>query len=101
MVLDLFGLPRSPRSPAASPWTEKRLRYLRRRWSEGARAREIGAELGVTTNAVIAKIHRLGIARLSPRMAAGAAKHSAHGAATIRPPARRLLAPAATSAPAP
>ena len=66
MVLDLFGLPRSPRSPAASPWTEKRLRYLRRRWSEGARAREIGAELGVTANAVIAKIHRLGIARLSP-----------------------------------
>jgi len=66
MVLDLFGLPWSPRSPAASPWTEKRLRYLRRRWSEGARAREIGAELGVTTNAVIAKIHRLGIARLSP-----------------------------------
>lgn len=65
-MLDLFGLPRSPRSPAASPWTEKRLRYLRRRWSEGARAREIGAELGVTTNAVIAKIHRLGIARLSP-----------------------------------
>jgi GcrA cell cycle regulator len=39
---------------------------LRRRWSQGARAREIGAELGVTANAVIAKIHRLGIARLSP-----------------------------------
>src|SRR5262245_4239979 len=99
MVLDLFGLTRSPRSPAASPWTEKRLRYLRRRWSEGARAREIGAELGVTANAVSAlPACRL---RRRARTAAGAAKHSAHGAATIRPPARRLLAPAATSAPAP
>jgi GcrA cell cycle regulator len=66
MLPDLFGLPRSPRPRAASSWTEKRLRYLRRRWSQGARAREIGAELGVTANAVIAKIHRLGIARLSP-----------------------------------
>jgi GcrA cell cycle regulator len=66
MLPSLFGLLRSPRSRAASSWTEKRLRYLRRRWSEGARAREIGAELGVTANAVIAKIHRLGIARLSP-----------------------------------
>ena len=49
-----------------SPWTKARLRHLRRRWKQGARAREIGAELGVSANAVIAKIHRLGIARLSP-----------------------------------
>src|SRR5262249_61842919 len=66
MLPSLFDLPRPPRPRAASPWTEKRLRHLRRRWSQGARAREISAELGVTTNAVIAKIHRLGIARLSP-----------------------------------
>jgi GcrA cell cycle regulator len=66
MLSNLFDLPRPPRPRAASPWTEKRLRYLRRRWSEGARAREIGAALGVSANAVIAKIHRLGIARLSP-----------------------------------
>ena len=66
MLPSLFDLPRPSRPRAASPWTEKRLRHLRRRWSQGARAREIGAELGVTANAVIAKIHRLGIARLSP-----------------------------------
>ena len=59
-------LPRLARGRAASPWTEERLRHLRRRWKDGARAREIGAELGVSANAVIAKIHRLGIARLSP-----------------------------------
>jgi len=63
---DLSGSPRPPRSRAPSPWTQERLRHLRRRWKQGARAREIGAELGVTANAVIAKIHRLGIARLSP-----------------------------------
>ena len=63
---DLSGSPRPPRCRAASPWTQERLRHLRRRWKQGARAREIGAELGVTANAVIAKIHRLGIARLSP-----------------------------------
>jgi GcrA cell cycle regulator len=66
MLSNLFDLPRPLRPRAASPWTEQRLRYLRRRWSEGARAGEIGAALGVSANAVIAKIHRLGIARLSP-----------------------------------
>ena|SRR5438034_7393844 len=102
MLLDSFDLPRPPRPPAALPWTEERLRHLRRRWKQGARAREIGAELGVSANAVIAKIHRLGIARLSPYggalRAAEAAKHSARGAAAIRAPARLLLAPGATGA---
>src|SRR5439155_24859896 len=66
MLSDLFHLPHLPRPRAALPWTEERLRHLRRRWKQGARAREIGAEVGVSANAVIAKIHRLGIARLSP-----------------------------------
>src|SRR6266516_4822207 len=56
MLPDLFDLPRPPRPPAALPWTEERLRHLRRRWKQGARAREIGAELGVSANAVIAQI---------------------------------------------
>src|SRR5262245_24599367 len=55
-----------------SPWTKARTRYLRRRWSQGARGRDIAAELGhgITSNAVIAKIHRLGIADLSPYVGA-------------------------------
>jgi hypothetical protein len=63
-----IGLPRAPRRRPVSPWTKARLRYLRRRWSQGARVREIAAELGhgITYNAVIAKIHRLGISDLSP-----------------------------------
>jgi hypothetical protein len=62
-----IGLPRAPRR-RVSPWTKPRLRLLRRRWAQGARVREIAAELGhgISSNAVIAKIHRLGIAALSP-----------------------------------
>jgi hypothetical protein len=61
------GLPRASRR-RVSPWTKPRLRLLRRRWAQGARVREIAAELGhgISSNAVIAKIHRLGIAALSP-----------------------------------
>src|SRR5262245_64429889 len=67
MLRESIGLPRAPRK-RVSPWTKPRLRLLRRRWAQGARVREIAAELGygITSNAVIAKIHRLGIARLSP-----------------------------------
>src|SRR5262249_59217301 len=67
MLRESIGLPRAPRK-RVSPWTKPRLRLLRRRWTQGARVREIAAELGhgITSNAVIAKIHRLGIARLSP-----------------------------------
>ena len=59
---------RAPKSRRISPWTKARTRYLRRRWAQGARVRDIAAELGhgITPNAVIAKIHRLGIADLSP-----------------------------------
>ena len=44
MLPDLLDLPRPSRPRAALPWTEERLRHLRRRWKQGARAREIGAK---------------------------------------------------------
>ena len=67
MLRQSIGLPRASRR-RISPWTKPRLRLLRRRWAQGARVREIAAELGngISSNAVIAKIHRLGIAALSP-----------------------------------
>src|SRR5262245_26697972 len=67
MLRESIGLPRAPRK-RVSPWTKPLLRLIRRRWAQGARVREIAAELGhgITSNAVIAKIHRLGIAALSP-----------------------------------
>lgn len=45
-------------------WTTDREEYLRKRWMEGADARTIAIELGgITRNAVIGKIHRLGLRR--------------------------------------
>jgi GcrA cell cycle regulator len=68
MLQGPIGLPHAPRRRPLSPWTKQRTRLLRRRWSQGARVREIAAELGhgITYNAVISKIHRLGISALSP-----------------------------------
>jgi GcrA cell cycle regulator len=43
-------------------WTEERVELLRRLWLEGMSASRIAAELGgITRNAVIGKIHRLGL----------------------------------------
>lgn len=49
-------------------WTEERVELLKQRWGEGQSASKIAQELGgVTRNAVIGKVHRLG---LSNRVAA-------------------------------
>lgn len=44
-------------------WSEDRVALLKKRWAEGASAAQIARELqgGVTRNAVIAKVHRLGL----------------------------------------
>src|SRR4029453_4311001 len=78
-----FVLPGVAKRRRVSPWNKARTRYLRRRWSQGARVRDISAELGhgITPNAVIAKIHRLGIADLSPF---GGAPGRRYAAKTIR-----------------
>lgn len=44
-------------------WTDERVAFLRKRWAEGDSASQIAKKLGgVTRNAVIGKIHRLGLA---------------------------------------
>ncbi|MGA0608431.1 GcrA family cell cycle regulator [Phenylobacterium sp. VNQ135] len=46
----------------ASPWTKDRVDTLTRLWRDGLSAAQIAAALsGVTRNAVIGKIHRLGL----------------------------------------
>jgi GcrA cell cycle regulator len=53
-------------------WTDERVETLKRMWAEGQSASQIAKELGgVTRNAVIGKVHRLG---LSNRVAGEAAK---------------------------
>src|SRR4051794_21506942 len=45
------------------PWTDDRVEQLKRMWSEGLTASQIAARIGqgVTRNAVIGKVHRLGL----------------------------------------
>ncbi len=51
-------------------WTDERVELLKKMWSEGQSASQIAKELGgVTRNAVIGKVHRLG---LSNRAGSGA-----------------------------
>ncbi len=47
--------------PAHSPWTPERIEQLRNCVSSGLSCSQIAAEIGVTRNAVIGKIHRLGL----------------------------------------
>ncbi len=43
-------------------WTDERVELLKKLWSEGLSASQIAAELGgITRNAVIGKVHRLGL----------------------------------------
>jgi GcrA cell cycle regulator len=76
-------------------WTDDRVELLKRLWNDGLSASQIAGELGgVTRNAVIGKVHRLG---LSGRAKAPAA----NGAARARKPApERPAAGVATPGPA-
>jgi GcrA cell cycle regulator len=53
---------RAAAEEAGMPWTEERVEMLKRLWQNGLSASQIAAELGgVTRNAVIGKVHRLGL----------------------------------------
>lgn len=42
-------------------WTPERIEQLTRLWDEGVTTAEIGRRIGVTKNAVIGKVHRIGL----------------------------------------
>ena len=49
------------------PWTDVKVTRLRALWDEGLKTVAIGAELGLSKNAIVGKAHRLGLAaRPSP-----------------------------------
>ena len=83
-------------------WTDERVETLKRMWGEGQSASQIAKELGgVTRNAVIGKVHRLG---LSNR--AGAGGNAAKPAAKEKPavaaaPVKPAAKPAAKTKAAP
>ncbi len=56
-------------------WTDERVELLKKMWSEGQSASQIAKELGgVTRNAVIGKVHRLGLSNRSGATATGNGK---------------------------
>jgi GcrA cell cycle regulator len=78
-------------------WTDERVETLKRMWNEGQSASQIAKELGgVTRNAVIGKVHRLG---LSNRVGSGHDEDEAAPAAA--PAAAAKPEPAARPDPAP
>ncbi|RMH48508.1 MAG: GcrA cell cycle regulator, partial [Alphaproteobacteria bacterium] len=78
-------------------WTEERVELLKTMWTEGKSASQIAKALGgVTRNAVIGKVHRLG---LSNRNNGAAEKDEPRPAAAAEPP--ESAEPAAAQAPAP
>ena len=77
-------------------WTEERVELLKKMWGEGQSASQIAKELGsVTRNAVIGKVHRLG---LSNRNGGGGSKPAAKEA---KPAKEAPAKAAAAAAPAP
>jgi GcrA cell cycle regulator len=77
-------------------WTDERVETLKKMWGEGQPASQIAKELGgVTRNAVIGKVHRLG---LSNRAGSGG---SASKAAPKEKPAAAAAKPVAKPAPKP
>ncbi|WP_323763681.1 GcrA family cell cycle regulator [Marinovum sp.] len=74
-------------------WTDERVELLKKMWGEGQSASQIAKELGgVTRNAVIGKVHRLG---LSNRAGAGT------GPAAAKPEPAKAPKPDAKAKPAP
>jgi GcrA cell cycle regulator len=64
-------------------WTDERVETLKKMWGEGQSASQIAKELGsVTRNAVIGKVHRLG---LSNRAGAGPAPTPAPASGKVSP----------------
>jgi GcrA cell cycle regulator len=74
-------------------WTDERVETLKRMWAEGQSASQIAKELGgVTRNAVIGKVHRLG---LSNRVTGGAGRdeEEVEAPAPAAPPRAETAAP--------
>ncbi len=59
-------------------WTDERVELLKKMWGEGQSASQIAKELGgVTRNAVIGKVHRLGLSNRTGGSTSAAAKADA------------------------
>ncbi|MDD3836917.1 MAG: GcrA family cell cycle regulator [Phenylobacterium sp.] len=86
-------------------WTDERVELLKKLWQDGLSASQIAKQLGgVTRNAVIGKVHRLGLSgRATPSKPARPAFKAPRPAPRAAAPAapRRIVQPLAAARPAP
>ncbi|PIE14261.1 MAG: GcrA cell cycle regulator [Rhodobacterales bacterium] len=79
-------------------WTDERVATLTKMWGEGQSASQIAKELGgVTRNAVIGKVHRLGLSNRTTGAAKTAAKPKAATPRAKQPAAAKPKPAAATA----
>jgi GcrA cell cycle regulator len=76
-------------------WTDERVETLKKMWAEGQSASQIAKELGgVTRNAVIGKVHRLGLSnRVGPGGTEGEDEDLAAPVPPVAAPAAAILEP--------
>lgn len=83
-------------------WTDERVETLKRMWGEGQSASAIAKELGgVTRNAVIGKVHRLGLSNRNDEAEAAAAPAAAEPAPAPKPEKKPAAAAKTDPEPAP
>ena len=69
-------------------WTDDRVELLKKMWAEGKSASQIAKELGsVTRNAVIGKVHRLGLSSRGTDSSSSKEAAKPAAAASAEPPA--------------
>lgn len=79
-------------------WTDERVETLKRMWTEGQSASQIAKELGgVTRNAVIGKVHRLGLSNRVGGKDEGEDVSEAAPAVAVEEPVSRVQAEAPAS----
>jgi GcrA cell cycle regulator len=67
-------------------WTDERVELLKKYWADGLSASQIAAQLGgVTRNAVIGKVHRLGLSGRAKPASSGPRPRKARQASPHRP----------------
>jgi GcrA cell cycle regulator len=80
-------------------WNDERVEQLKKLWAEGRSASQIAAEIGgVSRNAVIGKVHRLGLSGRAKAPGASPARPREKAAVPPRPAAAPQQAPAAAAA---
>ncbi len=76
-------------------WTDERVELLKKMWGDGQSASQIAKELGgVTRNAVIGKVHRLGLSNRTTGANGGGSGGGSGGAAASAGPGPATAAPA-------